>query len=167
MKAIVFATIAAIVVQPFVLFALFILPALLFGGQVSSNEIFGIPLFAGLVAAPIVVVVGIPAFLLLRHFNCLSWWSLGGVGFIIAALPIAIYGWSDYAGYSSGGNWYGTPVDFVINGKKTFYGWLSYAQDIVFFGLHGLAGSLAFYFTWRRSLGPNNSFKRTCLRHAA
>ena len=157
MKAILLAAIAAIVVQPFVFFLLVLSPALLAGARIPLNDLFALPLFAALFAVPFVVVVGIPASLLLRHFKCLSWWSLGAVGFVVASLPIAIYGWSEYAGYSSGGNWYGTPVEFVVKGQKTFYGWLSYAQDVLFFGLHGLAGALAFYFVWRRTFGPTNS----------
>ena len=159
MKAILLATAAAIAIQPFVLFAWFLLPMLIAGGHVSANDLFGIPLFAALVATPFVVVAGIPAFLLLRRFKCLSWWSLGTIGLVVAALPVAVYGWSEYAGFSSAGNWYGAPVDFVINGQKTFYGWLNYVQSVVFFGLHGFVGALAFFFAWRRSLGPNRSFK--------
>ena len=161
MKAISLATIAAIAVQPFVFFFLFLAPMLLLGADISPKDLFGIPLFAALFAAPFVVVIGIPALLLLRRVNRLSWLSLGIVGFIVAALPFAFSGWSDSVGYSSGGNWYGTPVDFVVNGQKTIYGWLSYFQSIIFFGLHGLAGALAFYFTWRRSLGPNYAIKVT------
>jgi hypothetical protein len=160
MKAILLATAAAIAIQPFVLFAWFLLPALIDGNHVSPNDLFGIPLFAALVAAPFVVVVGIPSLLLLRHFEYLSWWSLGTIGLVVAALPVAIYGWSEYAGFSSAGSWYGTPVDFVINGQKTFYGWLNYAQSIVLFGLHGFTGALAFFFVWRHSLSPNSSSKR-------
>jgi hypothetical protein len=159
MKAILLATIAAIAVQPFVFFLLVLLPALLAGAHMSPKDLFGLPLFAALFAVPFVVVLGIPAHLLLQRFNRLSWRSLGTFGFLVAALPVAIYGFSDYSGYSSGGNWYGTSVEFVVNGQKTFYGWLSYAQSVLFLGLHGLAGALAFFVVWRRSLGPNSSFK--------
>ena len=158
MKAILLATIAAIAIQPFVLFVWFLLPVLIAGGHVSPNELFGIPMFAAVLAVPFVVVVGVPSLLLLRHFKYLSWWSLGTIGLVVAALPVAVYGWSEYAGFSSGGNWYGTPVDFVVNGQKTLYGWLSYAQSVVFFGLHGFAGALAFFFVWRRALGSNHPF---------
>lgn len=157
MKAILLATVAAIAVQPLVLFAWLVLPALIAGGHVSSNEFFGMSLFSALLALPFVVVIGIPALLLLRRFRHLSWGSLGTIGFVVAALPVAVIGLFDYAGSSSGGNWYGTPVEFVVNGQKTFYGWLSYVQSIVFFGLHGLAGALALFFVWRRALGPDHS----------
>jgi hypothetical protein len=167
MKAILLATIAAIAIQPIVFIVLFMLPMQVMGAGIPASDFFGFPLFAALFSAPFVVAIGIPSLLLLRHFNRLSWLSLGSIGFIAAAIPFAIYGWSDYSGYSSGGNWYGTPVDFVINGQKTLYGWLNYAQSILFFGLHGLAGALVFFFVWRRGLGPNNSFKPKPLRGSA
>jgi hypothetical protein len=151
MKAILIATVSAIAIQPFVLFAWFLLPALITDGHVSLSDLLGIPLFAALISVPFVIVVGIPALLLLRHFKWLSWWSLGMVGLVVAALPVAVYGWSEYAGFSSTGNWYGTPVEFVVNGNKTFYGWLNYAQSVVFFGFHGFVGALAFFFVWRRA----------------
>lgn len=160
MKAILLATVAAIAIQPFVFVRLFLLPMLVIGASIPAKDFLGIPLFAALLAAPFVIVVGIPSLFLLRHFNRLSWLSLGSIGFVAAALPVAIYGWSDYPGYSSGGNWYGTYVDFVVDGQKTLYGWLSYAQSILFFGLHGLAGGLAFFFVWRRGLGPNRSVRK-------
>jgi hypothetical protein len=159
MKAILLATVAAIAVQPLVLFAWLFLPALIAGDTVPPKDLVGMSLFSALLASPFVVVVGIPAFLLLRYFRHLSWWSLGTIGLVVAACPVAVFGLFEYAGYSSGGNWYGTPVEFVINGQKTFYGWLSYAQSVVFFGLHGFVGALAFFIVWRRSLGPNHSFE--------
>jgi len=164
MKAILFATSAAIVVQPFIFFLLILAPALLAGAHIPLNDLIDLPLSAALFALPFVVLVGIPAALLLRHIKCLSWWSLGAVGFFVAALPVAIFGWSEYPGYSSGGNWYGTPVEFVVNGQKTFYGWLEYAQGVLFFGLHGLAGALAFYFIWRRTFGSGNFTELTNFR---
>lgn len=167
MKAILFSAIAAIAVQPIVFVVLYILLSLILGADIPTKELLSTPLFAALFSVPFVVVIGIPSVLLLRYFNRLSWLSLGAVGFIFAALPIAIYGWSEYPGYSSGGNWYGKPVGFVVDGQKTFYGWLSYAQNILFFALHGLAGALMFFFVCRRGLGPNKSLQPTPLRGSA
>jgi hypothetical protein len=124
MKAILLATVAAIAVQPLVLLAWLFLPALIAGDTVPPKDIVGMSLFSALLASPFVVVVGIPAFLLLRYFRHLSWWSLGTIGLVVAACPVAVFGLFEYAGYSSGGNWYGTPVEFVINGQKNFL-WLA------------------------------------------
>jgi hypothetical protein len=92
MKAILLATLAAIVVQPFVFFLLFLTPMLILGADMPSKDLFGIPLFAALFAAPFIIVVGIPALLLLRYFNRLSGLAFGAVGFIAAALPVAVSG---------------------------------------------------------------------------
>lgn len=165
-KAILLATIAATAIQPLVFILLFLLPMLALGADIPAKDFFSIPLFSALFAMPFVVVFGIPSLLILRRFNRLSWLSLGSIGLIAAALPVAIYGWSDYPGFSSGGSWYGTPVNFVIDGQKTLYGWLSYAQSILFFGLHGLTGGIVFFSVWHRSQGPNNSFKATSHRGA-
>lgn len=150
MKAILLATAAAIAVQPLVFFLLVLSPAMFAGTRIPPNDLFGMPLLAALFAVPFVVVLGIPAHRVLRRCNCLTWWSLGSLGILMATLPAAISGFPEYPGFSLSGNWYGSPVVFVVNGEKTFYGWLSYAQDVLFFGLQGLAGALAFFFVWRR-----------------
>ena len=51
-------------------------------------------------------------------------------------------------GFSSGGNWYGQYFDFVKDGEYTIYGWLNYAEGILWFGIHGLAGAMVFYRVW-------------------
>jgi hypothetical protein len=161
MKAVLIATVSAIAVQPFIFFLLFIMPMLVLGADISWTELLSLPLFAALFAAPLVIAVGIPAFLLLKHLNRLSWQSLGLVGLTVAAAPLAIYSWSEYPGSSSGGSWYGTYVDFVVDGRRTLYGWLSYVQGIVFFAIHGIAGALVFFYVWRRFMAPNNLLDRS------
>ena len=161
MKAILLATVAAITIQPFV-FILFVLsPILVIGGEIQFMEFFGISFYSALISVPFIVTIGIPSLFVLRRFNLLTWQSLGAVGFIVAAIPIAIYGWSEYPGYSSAGGWYGSSVTFVIEGRKTFYGWVQYARDILLFAIHGLVGGLVFYFVWCRAMRSNKSIKAT------
>lgn len=148
MKSVLLATFAAIAVQPFVFFMWANLPALIAGKTLSTGELFGTPLFAALFAMPFVVLTGIPVHIILRRLNFLSWRSLGAVGFLAAALPIAIDGFAERA-TDYGGSWHGTSVSFVIEGKRTLYGWLSYAEMVLLFGLHGLIGALTFFFVWR------------------
>ena len=169
MKAIIFATISAVVVQPIAFFALFLAPSLLAGASLTRSDLFGLPMFAAIIAIPFIVLIGIPSFLILRRLHRLSWLSLAATGIFGAALPLAIFGWpaNRYSGYSSGGNWHGRSVEFFVNGVPTIYGWLGYAQGIMQFALHGLVGALVFYFVWRRVNDPNNSFKPTSLRGAA
>ena len=150
--------------QPIVFLLIFILPLVIQGADIPRADLISLPTLAAVFAAPFVVVVGIPSLLLLRHFNLLSWVKLGAVGFAAAAIPFAALGWSDSPGSSSGGNWYGHPVEFVVNGQRSIYGWLSYAQSIVFYGLHGFVGALVFFFVWYRWSGPNHRIERTRVR---
>ena len=161
MRATLFATVAAIAVQPFVFVLLIVLPLLVVGSDIPLTELFGILLYSALISAPFVAAIGIPSLFVLRRFDCLSWQSLGAVGFIFSAIPIAIYGWSEYPGYSSAGDWYGTSVIFVVEGRKTFYGWVQYARDILLFAIHGLVGGLVFYFVWCRAMRSDKSIKVT------
>ena len=116
---------------------------------------------AAITVQPFIVVICIPSLFVLRRLNFLSWQSLGAVGFVAAAMPIATYGWFEYPGYSSVGEWFGKSVTFVIDGRKTFYGWVEYARDIMFFALHGLVGGLVLYFVWCRGMRSNKSTKVT------
>ena len=142
------AAIAAVVVQPLVLFARFV-PALLS----SSEPMYGVGLFlvaVCVVAAAVVLVLGVPAFLLLRRLQRESWISLALTGVVLGALPIALSWPRHLDGYSAGSNWHGKYVQTYVNGTPTNYAWLSFAENVAFFGLHGLVGALAFYGVWQR-----------------
>jgi hypothetical protein len=119
-------------------------------------------------AAAHLVVLGLPLFYLLWRFGRLSWLTVGLAGFFTGLIPIAVLGWPlrTGSGFSSGGTWHGQYREFVVNGVPTMFGWLQYVEGLIFFGLHGLAGALAFYSVWRK-LRPNNSFKPKPLRGSA
>ena len=105
------------------------------------------------VAAAFVFVVGIPLFLVLKRMGRLGWRSILPAGFLAAAIPFAGIGFPllrDSSGFSYGANWHGTYVQFVENGVYTMYGWLSYLEEVVRFGIHGLAGAAAFHLVWLR-----------------
>ncbi|MFC3552492.1 hypothetical protein ACFOLC_15920 [Lysobacter cavernae] len=165
--AILISSLAAIAVQPFVFIASFGIPLAIAGDLSSLADVARYSFFPALFAIPFVLFVGIPATLILVHFGKLRWWLLAFIGFIAAAAPIAFSGPGGSPGYSSGGNWHGKYVDLVINGEPTLYGWLNHLESIFFFGLHGLVGATVFYVLWRRSMGPNNSFKPNPLRGSA
>ncbi|MTW14490.1 hypothetical protein GM658_28135 [Pseudoduganella eburnea] len=143
-----FAALAAIAVQPF-LFALRLVPVFL----ASPDPLYGIGLMLVAVvgvSAAAVLVLGIPAFLLLRKLDCVGWMSVGTAGLVSGALPVALMWPKKLQGYSSGQNWHGEYVDLYINGNPTYYAWATYGEDVLFFGLHGLVGALVFYAVWRR-----------------
>ena len=163
MKAIFVAAIAAIAIQPLFFYVWFLLPAVIAGESVSGHDILQMALYVLVFSAAFVLVIGIPAFLLLRRFNRATMPMLSLSGFLIALVPIMLLSWPgiNSKGYSSGGNWHGKPVDYVIDGVTTIYGWLSYAESSLMFGLHGLIGAIVFYFVWRRVVGPNYAIKVT------
>ena len=165
--AVMISSLGAIAVQPLVFIASFAIQMAIAGDFSSLSDVARYSFFPALFAIPFVLFIGIPATLLLAHRGKLGWRLLALIGFVAAATPVAISGPGGSPGYSSGGNWHGKYVDFVVNGEPTLYGWLNHIESIFFFGLHGLVGATVFYALWRRSMGPNNSFKPTPLRGAA
>lgn len=157
--AVVMATLAATCIQPAV-FVLRMLPDFLAAGDLPT-------LFKGVLdAAPYILIVagvvvafpGTLVFLALRRFgrDTRRWLALSG--FALAAVPVALIGWPLYpsdpgSSYSSSGNWHGRPVQFVVDSVPTLYGWLVYAENILFFGLHGLIGALVYRAVWRATKG--------------
>ena len=142
------ASIAAVAVQP-----------LVFAGRIapdyfaSSQPLYGVGfvlLSVVVVAAAVVLILGIPTFLLLSKFQREGWASLAIAGFALGVLPVA-FSWPRHQeGFSSGQNWHGKYVDLYINGAPTTYAWFTYAENGMYFGLHGLAGALTFYAVWRK-----------------
>jgi hypothetical protein len=155
------ASIAAVVVQPLVL-AGRIAPDYLASSQ--PQPLHGVGFFllsVVVVAAAVVLILGIPAFLILRKFQREGWGSLAIAGLVLGALPV-VFSWPrSLEGFSSGHNWHGKYVETYVNGTPTTYAWLTYGENILFFGLHGLAGALVFYAVWRRLERPNNSLQTT------
>ena len=153
------ASIAAVAVQPIVL-ALRLAPDYF----VSPQPLYGVGFFllsVVVVAAAVVLVLGVPAFHILHKFRRDGWCSLGVAGFVLGALPV-VFSWpSRLEGFSSGHNWHGKYVETYVNGTPTTYAWLSYGENILYFGLHGLAGALVFYAVWRRLGRPNKSLQAT------
>jgi len=153
---------AAIAIQPLVLFCWALLPLLLQGADLPWHQVGLMCLMAMIFAAPFALFLGIPLALLLQRIDRFKWWPLALVGAVAGAVFVGYSGPGSDPGASYGGNWYGKYVDFVIDGKPTLYGWLQYAQSVLAFALHGFIGASAFYLAWVRQMGPNQSFKRTC-----
>jgi hypothetical protein len=111
-----------------------------------------------------VVALGIPAYLLLRCRRVLRWWSVLLSGFVLGAIPAAVFSWPlRYAGPGSSASVNG--VDTMIDGIPTTAGWLQYFGGVTFFGACGLLAAAAFWVV--RGMSPNNSSKPTPLRRAA
>lgn len=148
------ASIAAVAIQPFV-FSGYTLPGF-FASSQTIYEIWFVLLSVVVVAAAAVLLLGIPAFLLLRKYKKDSWVSLAISGAILGALPVSLSWPRGLEGLSAGQNWHGKYVDTYINGMPTKYAWLTYGENVMYYGLHGLAGALVFYAVMRRLERPNN-----------
>lgn len=152
-------SIVALLAQPIVLVVWLALPIVLAGGDMSWSDLGPIFFYSILFAVPFVLLLGVPLSFVLWRLGRFHWRLLASAGTVAGAL---FAGWDlpgGDSGYSSGGNWYGRNVDFVVAGVPTLYGWLSYFQSVLVFALHGLAGATAYYWVWTSVLHPNHSFK--------
>lgn len=110
---------------------------------VRSQKFLVMALF---VSAAYVLILGVPAFLLLRKLRAIHWWSTIGVGFLLGAFPIAVISWPyRFAGMSASSN----GVQTIINGTPTSAGWLEYVSALSFVGGCGALGAAAFWLVWR------------------
>ena len=145
---------AAIAIQ-FPLFGLLcLLPMAATGAGIAAEDLafFGAAIL--LAASATVLLVGLPVFALLRRAGRAGMASSILAGFLIGVLPVALMGWPPaglYAGYSSGGQWFGHAVDLYRNGAPTWYAWLDYALNMARLGIQGAAGAAVFHWVWRRS----------------
>ncbi|MBB3059921.1 hypothetical protein [Microbulbifer rhizosphaerae] len=96
------------------------------------------------VSAAFVLLLGLPAYFVLRWFNLVRWWSTLGAGFILAAVPMAIFTWPlKYPELKTSASVNG--VLTMIDGAPTMAGWFQFAQGVSFLGTCGLVGALAFW----------------------
>jgi len=98
-----------------------------------------------------VLVLGLPAYLLLHYLKLVRWWSTLSAGFILGALPMAIFTWPlKYSDMKSSSSVNG--VQTMINGVPTAAGWLQYVEGVLFFGAFGLVAAFVF---WLVAPAPN------------
>ena len=160
MKAIFAGALGAIAIQPLLFVLWFLLPGMLLSPYSPSVQwIVLLLLYALAVAVAVVFILGVPAFLALRRIDRANWRWVATAGLLIGAASVAVVTWPighRYSGYTSGGNWFGHDVSFYVDGVPTLYGWLSYFQGVLIFGIHGLVGGLVFYYVWRRQSGGHH-----------
>jgi hypothetical protein len=146
MMRIVSAILAAVLIQPLFGITYTFLPMLGVGESLPVDQILQYSIYVLVFASFFVVVLGVPLFFLLKHFGKATKANVSGLGLVLSILPVLVIGWPRHMeGYSSGGNWHGTHVEFYLNGVPTTYAWLSYAESIFWYGAHGLFGALLFY----------------------
>lgn len=116
------------------------------------------------ISAAHVIALGIPAYFVLRWRGLLGWWSALLAGFVLGAIPAAVFSWPlRYA--SPGSHASADGFKTVVNGAPTMAGWLQYLGGVSFFGACGLAAAAAFCVV--RGMSPNKSFKPNPLRGSA
>jgi hypothetical protein len=155
MKALVLATLAAILVQPVILFMYIFLPSIADDWNITGadlREVLEMSLYVWVVASAFVVGLGLPIFFALKHRGRHTALPLGLAGFCASGISAAILFWPYWTaqkGSSFSATWHGQYVDFVKDGVPTMYQWLSYAEGIIYYGAHGLVGALVFFAVWR------------------
>jgi hypothetical protein len=127
-------------------------------------------LISSLISLAHVLLLRLPAFLLLRQFHAVTWYSSVGCSFALGCLPVGIFAWP--LGYPTGAS---APVTgqmarwvvTLANGVSNLAGWLDYwAWGTSFMGLLGAAGGISFWLAWRLAKRPNHSSKRMRVRTA-
>ena len=140
------ATLAPAIVFMLMLF-IFVFPPFTYRGGARDAVFFG--LVALTMSAAHVVVLGVPAFLILRWRRLLHPWSLATGGFVAGGIPIAFIWWPLLRRYTDAENMpslsiLGSPA-VMTDGVPTLTGWAIYAGVIAGFGLLGALGGMAFW----------------------
>lgn len=95
-----------------------------------------------------VVFLGIPGYFILGWRNALRWWPILLSGFVLGAIPCAVFSWPlQYLGMQSSAVVNG--VETMINGVPTVAGWLQFLGAVSFLGACGVSGAAAFWLVQR------------------
>ena len=152
------AIIAALV--PMVLLAVLGLFSLMIdasAGYLSMESVVMVAVVVTLVAGATVLLLGVPAFLLLRRWRHDSWWTMALAGALLGSLLALWMGWPNMPGYTLRENWHGQLVYIYLNGEPTRYAWFKLAETTGAYALLGMATALVFYAVWRWLAVPGHS----------
>lgn len=106
-----------------------------------------------------VVTIGLPLVAILWWRNIFRRWTVTLAGFLATSVPVALLAWpaeprgSNASGYSDG-QW------ILIDGVPTLAGWLNYVCGVLFYGLLGVVGAMAFWLTWHGLMLSNKRLER-------
>ena len=128
-------------------------------GLKQALQIACVPaIFAFVIALAYAIILGLPAYFLAKRFHLTDWWMSVICGFMIGAVPSAIYSWplSHVNGVSSA--WNGKEmVDYIINGTPTMAGWLRYIYSFCGMGLLGMLSGFTAWLVWRYLSSPKHN----------
>lgn len=99
------------------------------------------------ISAAHVILLGVPAYLLLRWCNALRWWTALLCGLVLGALPVVVlvfplrFAQSTMAEMVAG-------FSTMIDGSPPFIDWFQYLGVILFFGGCGALSAAGFWTVW-------------------
>ena len=116
--------------------------AVLAAGSFEDVKAFG-P--AVVVTAAHAVIFGVPAALLFYNRKWTSPWAALAGGFVIGVVPIEVY--LELSDISSGVNTWSSSGPTMVNGVRTWSGWMEHIQFMAVLGGFGAGGAFAFWLT--------------------
>lgn len=91
-----------------------------------------------------VLVIGAPAYLVLRGRPGLRWWGVWLAGFLLAAIPFGLLTFPHLT--PNPGEFMAVEgVKLVVDGVPTLAGWIDYLESVVLFGACGTLASAVFW----------------------
>ena len=154
MKSIVAGVAFALLVQYPIALAFMIIP-MIYGSSSLSDGLNFIAFYffwITVIALPIILALGLPTFYWMRSRNLVSHRNMLIAGGMMALILAAGLSWPGFfgEGFSSGENYYGTYRDMIVDGNPTIWGWISFAEDLAMFAIHGALGAAFFQMGWMK-----------------
>ena len=100
---------------------------------------------AVIVSAAHAVILGVPAALLFRRWRWTSPWAAVAGGFAIGVVPLEAY--LSLTDLSSNVNTWSSSGPTMVNGVRTWAGWLEHIEFMTAVGGFGAGGAFAFWLT--------------------
>ena len=97
------------------------------------------------VTAAHAAIFGLPAGLLFLNRKWTSPWAALAGGFVIGVVPIEVY--LEFSSISSGVNSWSSSGPTMVNGVRTWSGWMEHIQFMSVLGGFGAGGAFAFWLT--------------------
>lgn len=119
----------------------------------------GIWIIAFVIALAHAVILGLPAYFILKKKNLIGWWVSILAGFVIGSLPIGIFSWpyDPKSGNSFSRGEGGKLIPEIVHGVPTYDGWISYLDLLILAGGLGAAGAFMAWLVWKK-LSPKTEF---------
>jgi len=116
----------------------------------TIGVIFGVAIFATAYLCPGIVVcagsLGVPVAIIGWRLKLIQKRTSVIVGFILGVVCGILFEIIVYSGSSRSAN----GITYMIDGSRTFYGWIEFGIAVVVVGLLGVLGGYSFWFVWDR-----------------